>query len=526
MKKTFTYFLSVVVLIIMTTSISSAGSYYDLNGTAYQDYAKELSQRGIISGYPDGEFKPNNNITRAEFATMIAKMNGVDNASQYNSSFKDMDGYSWAKGYISYCANKGIMQGDGKGNVMPGQNITFGEAVTMVVRALGYENQVQTFGYGWPQNYINVASNYNLLSNIPSYLNNTALTRGDVSIMLYNSVSPSNTVIANNNVNVNSNNNITINDNSVTDNSVNTNITINVTEPKTNSNAKNISALEEDKEKLQEYINECNLNKKKVQITLEQYETKLEEAKANLQVVKQQKTVRLYTAEEGWIWVADQNAVKKCEERVAYYERYVREYQILVDGWNNKISSAEKQIAKIEKQIAELKGEKEDDKQPNKEDDKPAKVTKGYAVLNEKNKTSNDDGDKVWNIIGYLDGKGLNLLTDEADSSYFNGWKAPKANGDNWYLYEIGVNSKDVIVSADKIGADINKETVKDADGKKSVILSDNRYALASKVVIYQITSDDEYRAYSGKLKAGDIVSLYEVDSSEDGYDVVIFYRP
>ncbi|QHI72676.1 S-layer homology domain-containing protein [Aminipila terrae] len=522
MKKTLIYFFTVVALIISTTVIAFGANYYDLNGTAYQKYASELSNRGIISGYPDGQFKPNNNITRAEFATMVAKMDGVNNTAQYNSSFNDMEGYSWAKGYIGYCASKGILKGDGKGNVMPAQNITLGEAVTMVVRALGYEKDIQT-GYAWPQNYINVATKYSLLNNVPSYLNDTVLTRGDVSIMLYNSVSPSNTVIANNEVNVNSNNNITINDNSVTDNSVKTNITINITEPKINSDTKNISTLEADKEKLQEYINECNLNKQKLQIKLDQYEDKLKEAKANLEAVKQQKTVRVYHADQGWVYEADQNAVKKCEEQVTYYEGYVKQYQLLIEEWNSKIASAEKKIAQLEKQIDELKGNTNNN-QPNKDSDKPSKVIKGYGVINEKNTGSNNDGDKVFYVVGYMDGKELDALTD--DQSSFNSWKVPTKSGDNWYLYEIGVNSKNVIVSTDKISADINKETIKDADNRLSVVIpSGKRYALSSKATIYQVT-DDGYSVYSGKLKAGDCISLYETDSSEDGYDIVIFSRP
>lgn len=525
MKKFFSYFFVIGILSIMTTTIAFAGSYYDLNGTAYQEYANELSNRGIISGYPDGQFKPNNNITRAEFAAMVAKMNGVNNFSQYNSNFADMDGYGWANGYISYCANKGIMQGDGKGNAMPGKNISYGEAVTMLVRSVGYESEVETFGYAWPQNYINVATKYNLLNNVPSYLNNTALTRGDVSIMLYNSISPSNTVIANNEVNVNSNNNITINDNSVTDNSVNTNITINVTEPKTNNNDSSIVALKADKEKLQEYINECNLNKQKVQIKLEQYERKLQEAKTNLEAIKQQKIIRVYHAGQGWIWEADQNAVKRCEEQVLYYESYVKEYRILVEEWDSKITSAEKKITKIEKQIAELKGEYKDNIPPVKDDNKPSKITISYAVLNERNLYANEDYDKVWQCIGFKDGLTLKALTD--DNSLLKGWKAPRENGDNWYLYEIGTNSKDVIISSNRIGADINQETVKGADGRKSVVVpSGKRYAIASKAIIYQVTDGGEYSVYTGGLKTGDIISLYEVDDNEDGYDIVIFSRP
>ncbi|MFV0518374.1 MAG: S-layer homology domain-containing protein [Aminipila sp.] len=529
MKKIIKYGFMIACLIVLTTTIAFAGSYYDLNGTVYQNYAKELSERGIISGYSDGQFKPLNNITRAEFATIIAKMNGVKNVSQYNSDFTDMSGYGWANGYVGYCASKGILQGDGKGNVMPGKKISYGEAVTMLVRASGYEGEVKTFGYAWPQNYIKVAQEHNLLNNLTTLNDsNTSVTRGDVSIMVYNTVVPqTNTVIAENIVSVNGNNNTVVNDNSTT-----TNININITEPKVSiDSSATIKSLKADKEALEAYINECNLYKKKVQTTLESYENKLKESKDNLETVKQQKTVKVYNSDSSWVWQPDQNAIKKCEEQVSSYEKYVEEYKLLIKSLGNKIASAEKKIKLIEDQISKLNEtsvNKENQNSSNQQDGKvitkseTEKKSEAYAVFNEVNKNVNDEDDKVQGCVGFANGKRINTLTD--DSRDVSGYSEPTMKGQNWDVYKITIDSKGIILEANKVGADTSQMTVEVANSRNSIIVDGNTYTLASNVIIYEV-EDDEFKMYNGGIKKGDLVQLYETGGSS-GYDIVIFARP
>ena len=62
------------------------------------------------------------------------------------------------------------------------------------------------------------------------------------------------------------------------------------------------------------------------------------------------------------------------------------------------------------------------------------------------------------------------------------------------------------------------------ADKRNSVIIDGTRYALSDKVVIYRVDSG-EYKVYTGDLKDGDAVALYEIDDDADGYDVVVFGR-
>ncbi|QIB68144.1 S-layer homology domain-containing protein [Aminipila butyrica] len=165
-----------------------------------------------------------------------------------------------------------------------------------------------------------------------------------------------------------------------------------------------------------------------------------------------------------------------------------------------------------------------------------------YAVFNEVNLSSNDDNDKAWEVVGYIDGKGLKSFTD-GDTNIFKNRDGAKETDNPAYvkgvgitanLYKVKVDAKGLITRAELItdqheGSSEAKDVqvvkninVTSVDGKRSINNGD--YALSSKVIIYQVTDDKEYK--NGSIKKGDCVTLYEVDDDEDGYDVVIVARP
>ena len=91
-----------------------------------------MAARGIISGYPDGSFRPEKTMTRAEFCAMVTAALGLqpDNAS----AFADTEGH-WAAGRIAAAYRYGIVAGTGDGKFNPGGTITKQEAATMVAAA-------------------------------------------------------------------------------------------------------------------------------------------------------------------------------------------------------------------------------------------------------------------------------------------------------------------------------------------------------------------------------------------------------
>ena len=114
---------------------------------------------GILKGYPDGTFKPNGAITRAEFAAIAARFARVMEMTGTNAvNFSDIAGH-WAKADISYAAMIGWVNGYPDGTFGPNRNITRAEAMTLVNRMLERvpETAEDLLGDGmivWPDNAV------------------------------------------------------------------------------------------------------------------------------------------------------------------------------------------------------------------------------------------------------------------------------------------------------------------------------------------------------------------------------------
>lgn len=98
-----------------------------------------LCERGVINGNPDGTFKPNDNITRAEFVKLIATAMGLS-VSSADVAFGDVSADSWYAPYVAAVSLEGIVNGDEYGNFNPEANITRQDMVTMLYRAVGAES--------------------------------------------------------------------------------------------------------------------------------------------------------------------------------------------------------------------------------------------------------------------------------------------------------------------------------------------------------------------------------------------------
>ncbi len=101
-------------------------------------YIARLSTSGIIKGYGDGTFKPNNPITRAEFATMCVRFfeGRTESITDAKSDFTDVADDHWAKDYIDKAAKQGFVTGYPDGTFGPDNYITRAEVVTVVNRML------------------------------------------------------------------------------------------------------------------------------------------------------------------------------------------------------------------------------------------------------------------------------------------------------------------------------------------------------------------------------------------------------
>lgn len=96
---------------------------------------KRAFEMGIVSGYEDGSYKPDNNITRAEFAKLIAAYLKLDTSK--GASFADVAADSWYFGVVGAVAEAGIVKGSGD-NFEPDESITREDAAVMLARMIEY----------------------------------------------------------------------------------------------------------------------------------------------------------------------------------------------------------------------------------------------------------------------------------------------------------------------------------------------------------------------------------------------------
>ena len=119
-----------------TVSVTTADQFSDVNeGDWYYSNVMRAVELGILSGYSDGTFRPMNNITRRDFAIMLAQSLGHSNDEPATSPFKDVADDDYGVSSIAYLYEQGITAGDDKGNFNPDAYITRQEAAIFLARA-------------------------------------------------------------------------------------------------------------------------------------------------------------------------------------------------------------------------------------------------------------------------------------------------------------------------------------------------------------------------------------------------------
>ncbi len=120
--------------------ISASAGFSDITGHWAAQYVTALSDKGIVSGYEDGTFKPDNPITRAEAAKLIVAALGLSPTSEPHLTFADSGAIAdWAKGYIQTAVDKGILRGYEDNSFGADRYVTRNEFVVMAARAFAFE---------------------------------------------------------------------------------------------------------------------------------------------------------------------------------------------------------------------------------------------------------------------------------------------------------------------------------------------------------------------------------------------------
>jgi S-layer family protein len=181
-------------IIVMAMILSMVGVGFaapvasDVVDTDYEDAVAELSALNILNGYPDGTFRPEKTVTRAEFAKIavleIGLAKAVD-ATKGNTVFSDVTVENWAAPYVKLATERGLLKGYPDGTFKPEANVTYAEASTILVRILGFNDSMLTGA--WPSNYLGKAAQVGVTDDVAISAGASA-TRGDVAIMADNTL--------------------------------------------------------------------------------------------------------------------------------------------------------------------------------------------------------------------------------------------------------------------------------------------------------------------------------------------------
>lgn len=178
-----------------TATTGKQNNFSDVNAEAvYVQAVKTLNLMGIINGYPDGTFGPDKNVTRAEFTAMLMRtlnLGGIGGKSSSTLPFTDVDdndsGINWAIPDINTAYARGIINGYDDQTFKPNANVSFEEAIKMIVATLGYSLDVS--GTPWYGAYLSQASKLGIIK-VAQELGQveTPATRACIAQMLFDSL--------------------------------------------------------------------------------------------------------------------------------------------------------------------------------------------------------------------------------------------------------------------------------------------------------------------------------------------------
>lgn len=171
---------------------SAASSFRDVTDPETAVCADILRLTGVVNGVGNNEFQPGSPLTRAQFCVMVINLMGrKDEVANHltRTIFSDVTAKHWARGYVNLAATTTIkdtrlISGVGNGEFKPDSNITYAQAVTILLRVLGYGDDIA--GSLWPNSYLNLADSLGLSEGLGNPGANTAITRAQASRLFAN----------------------------------------------------------------------------------------------------------------------------------------------------------------------------------------------------------------------------------------------------------------------------------------------------------------------------------------------------
>ena len=174
-------------LLTVPAGAAAVTKFSDVSDSYTATAVESLRLMGVLDGYGDGTFRPDTVLNRAQFCKMaVYAMDGSGELGRYSTVtiFPDVKPSHWASAYINMAARKGIISGFADGKFKPGQTVTAGQAVTILMRGLGYKDE--DMGGVWPQSYMAEAQTNGLLKSTGITSAYAGLTRAQAAKLFLN----------------------------------------------------------------------------------------------------------------------------------------------------------------------------------------------------------------------------------------------------------------------------------------------------------------------------------------------------
>ena len=193
MKKFLSLVLALTMALSLVTVSAGATDFDDDGDITYQEAVTVIAGMGIVDGYSDGSFRPDDVLTRGAAAKIICNLilgpTTADALSASSAPFVDVPTTNTFAGYITYCSQQGIISGYADGTFRPTDTLSGNAFMKMLLGALGYDSDKEGYtGANWTVNVIKQAVGIGLEDGNDSFVGSQAVTRQEACLYAFNTL--------------------------------------------------------------------------------------------------------------------------------------------------------------------------------------------------------------------------------------------------------------------------------------------------------------------------------------------------
>ena len=193
MKKFLSLVLALTMALSLVTVSAGATDFDDDGDITYQEAVTVIAGMGIVDGYSDGTFRPDDVLTRGAAAKIICNLilgpTTADALSASSAPFVDVPTTNTFAGYITYCSQQGIISGYADGTFRPTDTLSGNAFMKMLLGALGYDSDKEGYtGANWTVNVIKQAVGIELNDGNDDFVGSQAVTRQEACLYAFNTL--------------------------------------------------------------------------------------------------------------------------------------------------------------------------------------------------------------------------------------------------------------------------------------------------------------------------------------------------